>query len=140
MLNSHNIAHIPDQAHKNDLIFEVNYQGDRKEAKINEDSTLAEPADETIRATIGDKVAYIKLSDLYSFMMVAGTPKQQTDMLPITQTTMEVYEQMHIITLKQDLKKGQTVRAHCRMRVPVKIVHAIKRDLERNLMGSALIS
>ena len=136
MLHSHNKINIPDQNNKNDLVLEVNYfKSIRSEKEDTEARNADKPDDEkgeydeVIRASIGDKTAYIRVSDLYSFLLVAGTATQQTSLIPVTSTEMMIYEQMHIIEAKKDIKKGETIRAHCRMKVPIAIHQGLQRDI-----------
>lgn len=113
MLSEYNKAVISDLKGKRDLEFEVNF---------SEDPLMKE----CVRVKIGSEDAIIPLKDIYEFMLVAGTPDQQDNLLPIKQTLVKKIIKRHVVAVKKDMKKGELMNVRCETDVPVEIVEGLK--------------
>lgn len=113
MLSGYNKAILRDLKGKRDLDFEVNFN-DNPDFK------------ECVRVTMGKEEAIIPLEDIYGFIMIAGTPKQQDDLLPIKQTLVKKIIKRHVVMATKDIKKGEMINVRCETNVPTEIVEGLK--------------
>lgn len=113
MLTSYNKAVLRDLKGKRDLDFEVNFSK-------NPDFV------ECVRVTMGKEEAIIPLEDIYGFIMIAGTPKQQDDLLPIKQTLVKKIIKRHVVQATKDIKKGEMINFRCETNIPVEVVEGLK--------------
>ncbi len=113
MLSGYNKAVLRDLKGKRDLDFEVNF---------NDDPDFKE----CVRVKMGSEEAIIPLQDIYSFMLIAGTPEQQDNLIPVKQTTVEKIIKRHVVMAKKDIKKGEMINVRCETNVPVEIVEGLR--------------
>lgn len=113
MLSEYNKARLYDLKGKRNIDFEVNFS-DNPDFK------------ECVRVNMGSEEAIIPLQEIYGFIMIAGTPEQQDNLMPIKQTTVKKIIKRHVVQLKKDLKKGEFMNVRCETNVPVEIVEGLK--------------
>ena len=113
MLSGYNKAMLRDLRAKRDLAFEVNFS-DNPDFK------------ECVRVKMGSEEAIIPLQDIYAFMLIAGTPEQQDNLLPVKQTLVNKIVKRHVVQAKKDIKKGEMINVRCETNVPVEVVEGLK--------------
>ena len=113
MLSTYNKAVLRDLKGKRDLDFEVNFS-DNPDFK------------ECVRVKMGSEEAIIPLQDIYSFMLIAGTPEQQDNLIPVKQTMINKIIKRHVVAAKKDIKKGELINFRCETNVPVEVVEGLR--------------
>lgn len=113
MLSEYNKAVLTDLKNKRNLEFEVNF---------NDDPDFKE----CVRVKMGSEEAIIPLSEIYSFILIAGTPEQQDSLIPIKQTLVKKIIKRHVVMAKKDIKKGEMINVRCETNVPVEVVEGLK--------------
>jgi len=113
MLSEYNKAVLRDLKNKRDLNFEVNFSDDER-------------FKECVRVKMGSEEAIIPLQEVYSFIMIAGTPEQQANLIPVKQTTVKKIIKRHVVQATKDIKKGELINFHCETNVPIEIVEGLK--------------
>lgn len=113
MLSEYNKAVLRDLKGKRDLDFEVNF-------------TKNPDFKECVKVTMGKEEAIIPLEDIYGFIMIAGTPEQQDNLLPIKTTTVKKIIKRHVVAAKKDIRKGELINFRCETNVPIEIVEGLK--------------
>lgn len=130
MISSYNKLRIVDEAGKNHLLVEVNWN--EKDEKTNKCQVL--------KLTYPDgSQAYVKREYFMSFLFAIGQPEEQRKMIPQTITKVRVYKTMLGITAKQDIKKGQKINVKVEIPLP-EIVDQIVGEVEnKNKTKSGII-
>ncbi len=113
MLSEYNKAIVHDLKGHRNLEFEVNFS---KEERFKE----------CVRVTMGSEEAIMPLSDIYAFVMIAGTPEQQDNLMPVKQTLVNKIVKRHVVAAKKDIKKGELINFRCETNVPVEVVEGLK--------------
>lgn len=121
MIKNYAKAEIVDGLNKNNLFLEVNFDENNKDL---------------IKIALGDKVCVIKKDDLWNFVFSIVETDKQRKMIPISKTDFESYKKQHEILLQKDMKKGETVVAHCVVNVRQEVVDAIKREEEEKKLST----
>jgi len=117
MMEGHEKAIYRDLSSRhNDLSMEVNWNTE---------------SGDTVRLTIGDKLAVIKYEDLFSFVFLNGSVEQKADMLPTTQTVVTKFKKIHIVEAKKNITKGEKIKVRCEIDVPTTVVQALKGDVAK---------
>lgn len=113
MLSGYNKAIVRDLRNKRDLEFEVNFS-DNPDFKS------------CVRVKMGEEEAILPLEDIYGFMLIAGTPQQQDNLIPVTQTVVNKIIKRHTIKVTKDIKKGEFLNVRCETNVPVEVVEGLR--------------
>lgn len=75
------------------------------------------PEQVSIEDKSGNKCLVDK-KELYSFVFMISDPEQQSNLLPVRQTTITKYMKQHKVVAKKDIKKGEMVIVNCEIDVP----------------------
>jgi len=107
-------AIIEDTAKHNDVIFDVNFDEEKKDL---------------IKITIGDKTALIEMNKLWEFVYTIITPELAEKIIPVKKEDRIVYTKQHNVIVQQDLKAGDSLVVNCHTDVKKEVADALKRDL-----------
>lgn len=113
MLSSYNKALLSDLRNKRNITFEVNWS-DNADFK------------ECVLVKMDGEQAIIPLKEIYSFMLIAGTPEQQDNLIPVKQTRVKKIIKRHVVMAKKDIKEGEMINVRCETNVPVEIVEGLR--------------
>lgn len=89
---------------------------------------------------VGEKSEKIKKVDLWAACFAIADEKTQEELMPVRKTQMMVFEKIHHVELKKDMKKGQILKVRCHVDVPLSIEENLKGLLKpdaavRGLLG-----
>lgn len=116
MMKKHNIATLEDHSvKKNSIELDVNWDPELKDY---------------VRLLFNGEEAYIKKSDLFSFMFVLATPEQQDELIPVSRREVRPYERQHRVKLTKDMKEGEELVVNCMIHVPTIIDEAIRNEIK----------
>ncbi len=99
---------LEDTVGKNDIVMEVGF-------------STEEDLKDSIKVTVGEKEAIIKISDLYAFVFTIVNDKEQEDLIPIKKVLMRKLVRQHVIRATKDIKSGETIVSRCETDIPVEI-------------------
>jgi len=121
MLRNHAKAVLKDIQGINDLELECNWDPKNKNS---------------IRVCLAGRISHISKDDLWNFVFSIVQTSQQQRMIPVEKTEFESYKKQHEIILQKDMKKGETVVAHCTVNVRKEVVDVIKREEEEKELST----
>lgn len=116
-LQNYNEFKIKDLAGSNDLVLFVNWH---------------EGSPGKIKLKMGEHTAVVSLQDLYSFVFLACDEEQQSQLLPVRQTTIHKYVKQHRVIAKKNIKRGEQIVVNCEIDVPITVAEGLTGLLAKN--------
>lgn len=84
-----------------------------------------DPADKFLTVKIGKETARVKYVDLWGVVYALGDERQMEQITPVRQTEVMVYERVHNVKLKKNMRAGEIMKVRCKIDVPVTIVEGL---------------
>lgn len=75
----------------------------------------------------------IEMKDLFGFLMIAGSPEIQSELMPVQKTEVVRYEKFHNVVVNKDLKKGDRVKVRCEISVPVTVTEGLAGLVDKKI-------
>lgn len=89
----------------------------------------ARPGDEMLEVHVevdGRKKTHrVKLAELWAITFALCDSERQEKLMPVRKTEMMVYERIHKVRVKRDLKKGDELKFRCHVDVPLTVVESL---------------
>lgn len=134
MISEYTKFKIPDQANRNDLIAEVNWESDQKTAECK-----------VIKLTLpsGDKL-FVKREDLNEILFAIGSPSDQKSLIPQKVETVHWRKTILGIKARKDIHKGEMVNFPIEISFPCTIAQefiggaAMKKDAKEEVKKDKL--
>lgn len=114
-IKEYNKAILEDYDKVNDTEVEINFSTEKKLKKY-------------IKITVGGQSSIIAIKDLHNLMLLIGDIKQKVDLLPYRTMYSKKLIRSHVVELKQDVKKGETVTIRCETDVPLSIYEKLEKE------------